>query len=54
MALVEWNSDGPPRVVHASLDCRATWERTVIEDRDWSDSPNEFSHAIEDALPPLG
>ena len=53
MALVEWGENGEPRVVHASLDRGATWERIEIEDRDWGDRVEVIADALEDALRPL-
>jgi hypothetical protein len=53
MALVEWRDNGAPRVVHASMDRGATWERIVIEDRDWGDSLDVMVDALEEALRPL-
>lgn len=49
MVIVEWG-DGAPRVVHASLDRGATWERAEIEDRNWGDTVDVINDALADAL----
>lgn len=50
MALVEWDENGGPLVVHASLDFGASWERIEVEQRDWGDSLAVIGAALDDVM----
>jgi hypothetical protein len=50
MVIVEWADNGAPKVVHASLDWGATWERVEIANRNWDGSVEATNDAVADAL----
>lgn len=50
MALVEWNEDGSPAVLHASVDRGRTWQAVGIESRPWDDTTEQIANALTEAL----